>query len=131
MAAGSRQAQVGRGPWSRPNGRRSPDMSSTGSRWPPWDRRQESAWVKFLGPFTWHLHEGEDEMVLVVRGSFRMEFRDRSVELREGELIVVPHGTEHRPVAESEVSVLLFEPSSTLNTGNVRNDRTVERPQHI
>jgi mannose-6-phosphate isomerase-like protein (cupin superfamily) len=87
--------------------------------------------VKFAGPFVWHRHESEDEMFLVLRGSFRMEFRDRDVELREGELIVVPHGTEHRPVAENEVAVLLFEPSATLNTGNVRNERTVERPQRI
>ena len=87
--------------------------------------------VKFLGPFVWHQHENEDEMFLVVRGSFRMEFRDRVVEIREGEFIVVPHGTEHRPVAEQEVSVLLFEPSATVNTGNVRNERTVERPERI
>jgi mannose-6-phosphate isomerase-like protein (cupin superfamily) len=87
--------------------------------------------VKFAGPFVWHQHENEDEMFLVVRGSFRMEFRERSVELREGEFIVVPRATEHRPAAESEVAVLLFEPSATLNTGNVRDDRTVEQPQRI
>jgi mannose-6-phosphate isomerase-like protein (cupin superfamily) len=92
---------------------------------------QQVKLVKFLGPFVWHQHENEDEMFLVVRGSFRMEFRERVVEIREGEFIVVPHGTEHRPVAENEVAVLLFEPSSTLNTGNVRNERTVERPQRV
>ncbi len=87
--------------------------------------------VKFDGPFVWHRHENEDELFLVVRGSFRMEFRERSVELGEGELIVVPRGVEHRPVAEHEVEVLLFEPSSTLNTGNVRNERTVVEPQRV
>jgi mannose-6-phosphate isomerase-like protein (cupin superfamily) len=87
--------------------------------------------VKFSGPFVWHHHENEDELFLVVRGSFRMELRDRTVELHEGELIVVPRGTEHRPVAEREVSVLLFEPATTLNTGNVRGERTVEQPQRI
>jgi len=80
--------------------------------------------VKFAGPFTWHHHEAEDEMFLVVRGRFRMEFRDRNVWLDEGELIIVPKGTEHRPVADEEVHVLLFEPATTLNTGNVTNERT-------
>lgn len=92
---------------------------------------QQVKLVKFAGPFVWHRHENEDEMFLVVRGTFRMEFRERVVELREGEFIVVPHGTEHRPVAENEASVLLFEPSTTLNTGNVRSERTVERPERI
>ena len=80
--------------------------------------------VKFAGPFTWHFHEREDELFLVVRGSFRMEFRDRAVDLREGELIVVPRGVEHRPVAEVETEIVLFEPAGTLNTGNVVNERT-------
>jgi mannose-6-phosphate isomerase-like protein (cupin superfamily) len=92
---------------------------------------QQVKLVKFLGPFEWHHHEVEDEMFLVVRGSFRMEFRDRSVEVGEGEFIVVPRGVEHRPVAEREVSVLLFEPATTLNTGNVRSERTVEEPERI
>jgi mannose-6-phosphate isomerase-like protein (cupin superfamily) len=87
--------------------------------------------VKFAGPFTWHFHEREDELFLVVRGSFRMEFRDRAVDLREGELIVVPRGIEHRPVAEREVEVLLFEPATTLNTGNVVEARTVRNPERI
>jgi len=87
--------------------------------------------VKFLGPFVWHHHEVEDEMFLVVRGSFRMEFRDRSVELAAGEFLVVPHGVEHRPVADHEVEVLLFEPASTLNTGNVRNAKTLDRLERI
>lgn len=86
---------------------------------------QQVKLVKFQGPFTWHHHENEDELFLVVRGRFRMEFRDRHIWLEEGELIIVPRGVEHRPVADEEAHVLLFEPASTLNTGNVRNERTV------
>lgn len=74
--------------------------------------------VKFKGPFTWHHHDHEDELFLVVKGSFDMEFRDKTVTLREGEFIIVPRGVEHRPNAREEVEVLLFEPASTLNTGN-------------
>jgi mannose-6-phosphate isomerase-like protein (cupin superfamily) len=81
--------------------------------------------VKFLGEFVWHHHDKEDELFLVVKGRFRMEFRDREVWIEEGEFIVVPQGVEHRPVAEEEAQVLLFEPASTLNTGNVRDERTV------
>ena len=81
--------------------------------------------VKFAGPFTWHHHEAEDEMFLVVKGRFRMEFRDRHEWIEEGEFIIVPRGVEHRPVADQEAHVLLFEPASTLNTGNVQNERTV------
>ena len=92
---------------------------------------QEVKLVKFKGAFTWHHHEREDELFLVLRGRFRMEFRERSVELREGEMIVVPHGVEHRPVADEEVHVMLFEPADTLNTGNVRDERTVARPDRI
>ncbi|WP_243338791.1 cupin domain-containing protein [Anaeromyxobacter soli] len=87
--------------------------------------------VKLAGPFVWHQHEREDELFLVVRGELRMELRDRSIELREGELLVVPRGVEHRPVAEREVEVLLFEPAGTLNTGNVRDERTVDAPERI
>lgn len=92
--------------------------------------------VKFKGPFTWHHHETEDEMFLVVKGRFRMEFREagisspddqREVWLEEGEFIVVPRGVEHRPVADDEAAVLLFEPASTLNTGNVLDQFTVSR----
>ena len=74
--------------------------------------------VKFRGPFTWHKHETEDEMFLVVEGSFDMELRDRKVRVGAGEFFVVPRGVEHRPVAEAEAHVLLFEPVSTLNTGD-------------
>jgi mannose-6-phosphate isomerase-like protein (cupin superfamily) len=87
--------------------------------------------VKFQGEFVWHQHEHEDELFFVVQGGFRMEFRDRVVELREGEMLVVPRGVEHRPVAEREVSVLLFEPASTVNTGSVGGERTVARPDWI
>lgn len=74
--------------------------------------------VKFQGPFTWHKHETEDEMFLVVEGSFDMELRDRTIHLFAGEFFVVPRGVEHRPVAEKEAHVLLFEPVTTLNTGD-------------
>lgn len=87
--------------------------------------------VKFKGEFVWHHHEHEDELFLVVDGAFRMEFRDRVVELKTGEFLIVPRGVEHRPVAENEVQVLLFEPASTLNTGNVINERTVEQLKRI
>ncbi|HLW64497.1 MAG TPA: cupin domain-containing protein [Gemmataceae bacterium] len=83
--------------------------------------------VKFQGPFVWHHHDHEDELFLVVKGRFRMEFRDRHIWLEEGEFLIVPKGVEHRPVAEEEAHVLLFEPAATLNTGNVRNERTVEQ----
>ena len=80
---------------------------------------QEVKLVKFQGAFPWHHHEGEDEMFLAVKGSFRIEFRDKTVELAPGEFVIVPRGVEHRPVAEAEVEVLLFEPKNVLNTGNV------------
>ena len=97
--------------------------------------------VKFQGPFTWHHHENEDEMFLVVKGRFRMEFREggndaapsqqRDVWIEEGEFIVVPRGVEHRPVADEEAEVLLFEPATTLNTGNVRDEFTVPKLEWI
>jgi mannose-6-phosphate isomerase-like protein (cupin superfamily) len=87
--------------------------------------------VKLLGPFTWHHHAEEDELFLVLHGHLRMEFRDRAVELDPGQLIVVPRGVEHRPVADEEVHVLLFEPATTVNTGNVREERTRERLERI
>jgi mannose-6-phosphate isomerase-like protein (cupin superfamily) len=85
---------------------------------------QQVKLVKFQGEFVWHSHEAEDELFLVVRGRFRMDFRDRTVELAEGEMLVVPRGVEHRPVADEEVAVLLFEPASTINTGTVGGERT-------
>jgi mannose-6-phosphate isomerase-like protein (cupin superfamily) len=87
--------------------------------------------VKFNGEFVFHHHEHEDEMFLVVKGRFRMEFRDRHEWIEEGEFIVVPRGVEHRPVAEQECSIILFEPATTLNTGNVENERTVHELQRV
>jgi mannose-6-phosphate isomerase-like protein (cupin superfamily) len=87
--------------------------------------------VKFQGEFVWHHHEHEDEMFLVVKGRFRMEYRDRHVWLEEGEFLIVPRGVEHRPVAEEEAHVLLFEPATTLNTGNVVNERTIHELERL
>src|SRR6266446_5121314 len=92
---------------------------------------QQVKLVKFQGEFVWHKHDQEDELFLVVKGRFRMEFRDRHVWLEEGEFLIVPRGIEHRPVADEEAQVLLFEPTSTLNTGNLRNERTKERLEKI
>lgn len=80
--------------------------------------------VKFTGEFVWHHHDAEDELFLVVRGYFDMHLRDRVVRLKEGEFFIVPRGVEHKPVAPEEAYVLLFEPDTTLNTGNIRNERT-------
>lgn len=91
--------------------------------------------VKLKGEFDWHHHEAEDELFLVLEGELRMDYRDaegdRSITLAPGELIVVPRGVDHRPVANEEVSVLLFEPAGTLNTGNVRTQRTVTDPDRL
>ena len=92
---------------------------------------QEVKVVKFRGSFVWHHHDNEDELFLVLAGRFRMDFRDGEVWVETGELIVVPRGTEHCPHADDEVSVLLFEPASTLNTGNLQNERTVDRPDRL
>lgn len=88
---------------------------------------QQVKLVRFQGPFVWHHHDQEDELFYVVAGRFRMEFRDRVEWIEQGEFIIVPRGVEHRPVAEAEVQVMLFEPRTTLNTGNIRNERTLER----
>jgi mannose-6-phosphate isomerase-like protein (cupin superfamily) len=87
--------------------------------------------VKFVGEFVWHHHDDEDEMFLVHRGRFRMELRDRQIELEAGDFLIVPRGVEHRPVADEEVEVVLFEPAGTLNTGNVQSDRTVAEPTRL
>jgi len=92
---------------------------------------QQVKLVKFLGPFVWHHHEEEDELFLVIKGRMRMEFRDRAVPVGEGEFIIVPRRVEHRPVAQDEVQVLLFEPASTLNTGNVQDERTLRELERI
>jgi mannose-6-phosphate isomerase-like protein (cupin superfamily) len=80
--------------------------------------------AKFQGEFVWHKHDNEDEMFFVVEGVLKMEFRDRTVEIHKNEFLIVPKGTEHKPVAESEVCVMLFEPATTLNTGDIENDLT-------
>ena len=87
---------------------------------------QEVKLVKFKGEFIWHKHDNEDELFYVLKGSFNMEFRDRTVTINEKEFIIVPKGVEHRPVAAEEVSVMLFEPATTLNTGNIINELTKE-----
>ena len=81
--------------------------------------------VKLKGEFVWHHHDNEDELFLVTKGLLRMKFRDRDVLVREGEFIIVPKGVEHLPVADEETHVILLEPKSTLNTGNIQNERTV------
>ena len=87
--------------------------------------------VKLDGEFVWHHHDDEDELFLVVSGRLKMELRDGDVVLEPGELLVVSKGVEHRPVAEGETHVVLVEPKTTLNTGNVRNERTVDEPERI
>lgn len=104
----------------------------------PWNPRiiaelngQHVKLAKLQGEFVWHHHEREDELFLVLRGTLRMQFRDGEVSIGTGECIVVPRGVEHRPVADEEVHVLLFEPASTLNTGNVRSARTRDTLEHL
>lgn len=87
--------------------------------------------VRIEGEFPWHRHDQEDELFLVVHGRMVLEFRDRTVALEEGEFLIVPKGVEHRPVAAQEAHILLVEPAGTLNTGNVRSDRTVHEPEWI
>jgi mannose-6-phosphate isomerase-like protein (cupin superfamily) len=87
--------------------------------------------AKLRGEFVWHHHADEDELFLVLKGRLTIRLRDRDVRLEEGELFIVPRGVEHLPVAEGEAHVLLFEPASTVNTGNVRGERTVESPERI
>ena len=87
--------------------------------------------VKFKGEFVWHHHDDEDEMFYVVKGNFNMEFRDKNVVLNEGDFLIVPKGVEHRPVAAEEVWVMLFEPASTLNTGNVMIEKTKQELESI
>jgi len=84
---------------------------------------QEVKLVKFQGEFPWHHHENEDEMFMAVTGSFNLEFRDRTVTVDPGEFVIVPRGVEHRPTAEQEVEVLLFEPANLLNTGNIVDEK--------
>ncbi len=102
--------------------------------------RQLIKLVKFQGEFVWHHHDNEDEMFFVVKGQFRMEFQDdagegarpiRTVAINQGEFIIVPRGVEHKPIADEECWVMLFEPASTLNTGNVVNERTVRELKRV
>ena len=85
---------------------------------------QQVKLAKFQGEFVWHKHDNEDEMFLVIEGVLKMELRDKTIEIHKNEFLIVPRGTEHRPVAEEEVSVMLFEPASTLNTGNTESELT-------
>ncbi len=87
--------------------------------------------VKLKGAFVWHHHEREDELFLVVKGTLRMKFRDRETIVNEGEFVIVPRGVEHCPVADEEVHIVLIEPKSTLNTGNITNERTVAHLERI
>lgn len=80
--------------------------------------------VKLKGEFVWHHHEAEDELFLVLKGKLRMKLRDRDIYINEGEFVVIPKGVEHLPVAEDEVHLMLLEPKTTLNTGNVQSERT-------
>lgn len=92
---------------------------------------QQVKLAKFKGEFVWHKHDNEDEMFLVLKGSFTMELRDRIIELKENEMIVIPKGVEHRPVAAEEVSVMLFEPATTVNTGDTKSHYTRDNLERI
>ena len=92
---------------------------------------QQVKLVKFQGEFIWHTHDAEDELFLVARGRFRMDLRDCPIWVEEGEFLIVPRGVEHRPVAESEVHLLLFEPATTVNTGDQAGELTVEQPERL
>ena len=87
--------------------------------------------VKLKGEFVWHKHDNEDEMFLVIKGSFNMELRDQTIRINEGEFLIVPRGIEHKPVAEDEVHILLFEPATTVNTGDVKNELTRDALERI
>jgi len=87
--------------------------------------------AKLRGEFVWHHHEHEDELFLIHRGTLRVEFRDRTLTLGPGDMTVIPRGVEHRPVADEEVELVMFEPAGTLNTGNVVNERTVAAPERL
>lgn len=87
--------------------------------------------VKLKGEFVWHHHDAEDELFLVISGTLTIQLRDRDIVLHEGEFVILPKGVEHRPVAHEEVQVLLLEPKTTLNTGNVQNERTVADLEHL
>ncbi len=87
--------------------------------------------VKFQGEFIWHHHDHEDELFYVVKGSFDMHMRDKIVTVNAGEFLIMPRGVEHKPVATEEVEIMLFEPATTLNTGNIENEMTVRNPEKV
>ena len=87
--------------------------------------------VKFKGPFVWHHHDHEDELFMVIKGSLKIELREKTLLINEGEFAIIPKGVEHRPIANEEVHIMLFEPATTLNTGNVVNDLTRIELKHI
>jgi len=92
---------------------------------------QQVKLVKFQGEFVWHKHDNEDEMFFVVKGTFNMEFRDKIVTINENEFLIVPRGVDHKPVAVNEVSIMLFEPATTLNTGDAQSDLTRHQLEKI
>ncbi|MDZ4795818.1 MAG: cupin domain-containing protein [Bacteroidota bacterium] len=92
---------------------------------------QQVKLVKFKGEFVWHHHENEDELFYVLKGSFDMHLRDKIITLNEGDFLVMPRGVEHKPVANEEVAILLFEPATTLNTGNIENEMTKRELKHL
>lgn len=87
--------------------------------------------AKLKGEFIWHRHESEDELFMVIKGQLTIKLRDRDINLAEGQFFIIPQGVEHMPVAEEECHVMLFEPKSVLNTGDVQNEKTVETLEHI
>ncbi len=92
---------------------------------------QQVKLVKMKGEFVWHHHETEDELFYIVKGSLDMHLRDQIITINAGEFLIVPHGVEHKPVANEEVHIMLFEPASTLNTGNTENEKTVKELEWI
>jgi mannose-6-phosphate isomerase-like protein (cupin superfamily) len=93
--------------------------------------KQHVKLAKIKGEFIWHKHEDEDEMFLVLKGTLKIEFRDRTETIQENEIIIVPKGVEHKPIAEEEVSIMLFEPATTINTGALENERTRKNLESI
>jgi len=93
--------------------------------------KQHVKLAKIKGEFIWHKHEDEDEMFLVLKGTLKIEFRDRTETIQENEIIIVPKGVEHKPIAKEEVSIMLFEPATTINTGALENERTRKNLESI
>ncbi|RLA06130.1 MAG: cupin domain-containing protein [Gammaproteobacteria bacterium] len=87
--------------------------------------------AKLKGEFVWHQHQAEDEFFMVIKGHLTIKLRDENIELDEGEFYIIPRGIEHKPAAENEVQVLMFEPQSTVNTGETESDKTIDNPQKI